>query len=150
MTATKITQELLDQIYAQAKEGVGWGEIASNAHIQYSTIQRYLSEAGFKPQRAGNAKTSEQIRKQITDLAAQGISQTETARILGLSRDTVKKYRRLAGFAPLGHVDPGYKAMKVPRCRRCEILLTDDVQGCDGMCKYCMEEQGEKSRTQGF
>jgi hypothetical protein len=143
MTATKITQELLDQIYAQAKEGVGWGEIASNAHIQYSTIQRYLSEAGFKPQRAGNARTSERLRKQITDLAVQGVSETETARILGLSRDTVKKYRRLAGFAPLGHGDPGYKAMKVPRCRRCEILLTDDMQGYDGLCKYCLVELEE-------
>jgi len=142
MTATKVTQELLDRIYAQAAAGVGWQEIASGAHLEYGKVQRWLIEAGFTPRQGRPAATvSDELAKRIVALAEQGVGQMETARQLGLSRDTVRKYRRLAGYQPLGHGQAGYRSLDVPRCRRCEILLTDELQGRDGLCKYCMEEQ---------
>jgi len=139
---TNLTQDALDYIYAQAKQGLAWRQIAREVHLGYPRVRDLLVEAGFQPPAAcGRGRGLFRCHKQIAQMWADGYDLKQIATALRSTPRAVRNHLRAMGYvAP--NKKPGPKAgegakVQRRRCRRCTILLSESEME---ICDVCRQE----------
>jgi len=98
---TILTQDALDRIYAQAKQGLGWRQIAREVHLGYYRVRELLIEAGFQPPAAcGRGRGLFRCHKQIAQMWADGYDLKQIATALQSTPRAVRNHLRAMGYMP--------------------------------------------------